>query len=403
MNRKILENKKKTEKVNAVNETITDLPKPKSSAKDTNYSKNASRVEAANAIKLPALAVKNPAEQTAIKQEIPNNSFSTDNSSTNEYYSLDYKYTGFAIMINNYKFTNESFNFPEGVSDKDIASFKTLDNFNFITNSYLNQTKDQIVKLIDYYTSHDYDYTDYACVFVCMSSHGAKDTILSSDCTSMEITEDIIEPFYKVESLKNKPKIFLFDCCRGDLEIKKTAVVDDDGDDDDGNNNNDDEANNVVGKTNANKRKRYKIKLAELSNFFMAYSTSRNFIAGAHSEKGSYFMSAFFEILAKHGRTDDWNDLVIKLGNFMKTNYGQVPVFEGSPLCKFAFVKLENKNKDSMQHVEKQLQKQFQEFQQQHLQKLELQQKQQFQQQTEFQQQMQLMLQQHLKPTELIV
>jgi hypothetical protein len=323
-------------------------------------------------------------ELTTLPPLTANNKPPNENKSTlvvkeNEYYSLDFKFTGLAVMINNYNFTNEANNFPDQISDKDIENFETLKKFNFKTNYYLNQSKKLIDHLIAFYTM--FDYTDYACLFFCMSSHGAQHTIMSSDCIYMDIYEGIIEPFYQVESLKNKPKIFLFDCCRGRETMYKADV-------------------GAFIDINQNKpmRKEKEWKFADFSNFFFAYSTVINFISGMSIRKGSYFMSAFFEVLNNHGNAEDWDELKRKVVKLMNERHKQAPEFVSRSQFKFAFVKLEKKV-DSLQSIEKRLQEQNEQLQQQ----LQLQQKQQLEQQQKFQQEIQLLLQQVLQTKQQIL
>jgi hypothetical protein len=247
------------------------------------------------------------------------------------YYSLDYKYPGLAILIYNFEFARNDLlgNFDKRISEKDIKSFEKLKQFGFqIEPIFLNQTKSEISQLIAKYTS--LDYSDYACVFLCMSSHGAQHTFMSTDYNpepdsdpdpnvnyveAIEIQEEIIEPFYKVTSLTKKPKILLFDCCRGDMSMSKK-----------------------IGNKNKNKKMKDFV-FADLSNFFTVYSTLENFEAKCNLRRGSYLISTFFEVLEKYGKTHDWNELNIKVNNLMKERHLQIPSFKSSPENKLAFVK----------------------------------------------------------------
>jgi hypothetical protein len=243
-----------------------------------------------------------------------------------EYYSLDYQYTGLAVMIHNYEFTNPDYlNFPKVAYENDLKSFMTLEKFNFqIHNVYQNQTEAQISQIIEYYTS-TFDYSNYATVFFCMSSHGKLHTFISSDSIEIDIQTKIIEPFYKVDSLKNKPKIFLLDCCRGNKTINKSY-----------DNNVDNRKNQIIIESED-----IKLKFDNLSDVFKAFATTENFIAGLSSTNGSHLISIFFDVLDKNGKTDEWHDLCIKVGNMMKDKgIGQVPDFRNGCALKYlAFVK----------------------------------------------------------------
>jgi hypothetical protein len=212
-----------------------------------------------------------------------------------EYYSLDYKFTGLAVMIHNYEFTN-----PENkdVYEKDIKSFEILKKFKFqIDNVYINQEKEQISKIIAKYTSSSFDYSDYACILFCLVSYGGKNTMLSTDEHYVDIQENIIEPLCKVDSLKNKPKIFLCDCFWGNT-----------------------------------------IKFETLSDFFFVFAAAKNF-ADYSKKYDSYLISTFFEVLDKHGKTEDWDGLQKEVVRLMEKRQYQVPIYITNAKCKLAFVK----------------------------------------------------------------
>jgi hypothetical protein len=118
----------------------------------------------------------------------------------------------------------------------------------------------------------------------------------------------------------------LFDCCRG----SKSTIKSD--------NNNDDD--NDIDKNKGNDEKEeFSLSEFNLSNFFIGYATIERFVARLDSI-GSYFISTFFEVLEKHGETDDWNELFIKVVQLMRFRHGQVPIEEKKNAeYKLAFVK----------------------------------------------------------------
>ncbi|KAF6216613.1 hypothetical protein GE061_000957 [Apolygus lucorum] len=60
------------------------------------------------------------------------------------------------------------------------------------------------------------DYTNFDCIFITVSTHGLKDYFTTGEETSFRIS-DFIANFCgeNIKSLIGKPKIFLFQCCRG--------------------------------------------------------------------------------------------------------------------------------------------------------------------------------------------
>ena len=58
------------------------------------------------------------------------------------------------------------------------------------------------------------DYSDYDMAVFVIMAHGKKDKIIGSDSKDVDIQNDLICKICKCESLKDKPKIFLFQACR---------------------------------------------------------------------------------------------------------------------------------------------------------------------------------------------
>lgn len=77
---------------------------------------------------------------------------------------------------------------------------------------------------------------------------------------------------------------------------------------------------------------------------FFAYSTVMNYTSELSGRIGSYFISVFFEVLDKHGKTDDWDELVTKVSGVMEDRFNQIPEFVKRTKHKLAFVELDNKD-----------------------------------------------------------
>lgn len=60
----------------------------------------------------------------------------------------------------------------------------------------------------------------YHSLFLVISTHGAKGTIVGTDEVSIDVEEQIIKPLhnYQCSGLRGKPKIFILNCCRGNMD-----------------------------------------------------------------------------------------------------------------------------------------------------------------------------------------
>lgn len=250
-----------------------------------------------------------------------------------EYYNLKFKYNGLGILLINYEFKNHRLeDFPADFYNPslDIQSFKVLENFNYQTMIHKNLTKEQTKHLIHYFTTL-FDFAEYASVFVCVTSHGdKKDIIYSSDEQEIDRNEDIIEPFYCVETLKHKPKLFLFDCCRG----RKSSTTE--------------AARMLIEKGTILLKNSVANNLAQrfdMEHFYFAFATVENFASSIYKvHQRSIFIWMFFEALNASARIE-WDDLRRSIIRKMKANdFNQQTEFSTRSPYKFEFVKLEKSN-----------------------------------------------------------
>lgn len=313
--------------------------------------------EDATSLKLPPISLKNRKEESDKIQEAEN---THDN-----FYSLDFKYTGLGLMINNYKFNRHNYekntinsinnhkNSQDEQAENEIASFETLAaNLNFQTHVNLNQSKLQVKHLIKHYTS-SFDFTDYACLLVCFASQGnGQSSILSSDCFPIQIYADIVEPFCRVESLRNKPKIFLFDCARGrgdELMVggggwSKLGIIA-------SQHHQLNKAKKAMTSFSSNNTNRE----FRVRDFFLGtYSMVSNFgsrrmssLIGAAS-KGACFLTTFFEVVENHGKFDDWDELTRKVTKVMNERYRLIPEFQNRAELKLTFAKFHQQTQQQL-------------------------------------------------------
>jgi hypothetical protein len=140
--------------------------------------------------------------------------------SLNDYYKMDHKGRGYAVIINNYKFDNPDYFTLVGQKNDAKTYEETFRILGFKENEikrFENQTAYEMKEIMKKYSNEDYiDYDCFICVFL---SHGYlsfnKEYIMGTD-EGVKF-EDLIYYFKKSKSLFEKPKIFFMDVCRGNL------------------------------------------------------------------------------------------------------------------------------------------------------------------------------------------
>ena len=134
-------------------------------------------------------------------------------------YKMDHKHRGYLVIIDNFKFEDPKIEVLEG-HEHDVQNYiDTFKKLNFKISLALNQTKSEMIALMEDYASRDY--TDHDCIMIVFLSHGEiisknEQYILGWD---KEVNQkDLINQFFKNKTLFGKPKIIIFDLCRGGKE-----------------------------------------------------------------------------------------------------------------------------------------------------------------------------------------
>jgi caspase 7 len=139
-----------------------------------------------------------------------------------ENYNMNHEKRGKALVINMQTFDAPNpFKLKERVwSVKDVENLQhTLEYLEFDFKLCQNFTKSQIEQEIKEMAS-SVDHSNSDCFLCVVMSHGNEDKIVTSDNKEMSF-EEIMAPIKQCSSLSDKPKLFFFQACRGDNEIKK--------------------------------------------------------------------------------------------------------------------------------------------------------------------------------------
>lgn len=152
-------------------------------------------------------------------------------------------------------------------------------------------------------------YDSFIMIFL---SHGKNDSVfLTKDSAEMSLDE-VRNHFIdgRCPSLKNKPKLFLTNFCRGELEETKKLETDYSDPD----------------------------KEAEAPKDMMTiYASIKNFKAMRDPDRGTVFVQALCEVLAKHAHDMELNDLYSELCTAMRSMEGTTPECQNYNFKKFFF------------------------------------------------------------------
>jgi hypothetical protein len=194
---------------------------------------------------------------------------------TDECYRMDYPRRGEFIIINNMKFQPQTQMGERAGTNEDaknlMVDFKRL---GFEVSTYQNQTATEMLKLM--IEASDRDHSTAACFGVAVLTHGDNSVLYGVD-RILEV-DKFVSPIKSCRSLAGKPKIFIFQACRGtvldsgvelnDAEVDKPDVV-------------------------------QKIPLE--ADFLYAYSTVPGYFAWRNSRNGSWFIQGLHRTLEKYG------------------------------------------------------------------------------------------------------
>jgi caspase 7 len=135
-------------------------------------------------------------------------------------YKMDHEKRGTALVINIRSYENDKLKNREIKSRIDVENLKrTLEYLEFdfqLCDNFKAEEKEQEIQR----QASQIDHSQSDCYLCVVMSHGNdKDMFYSND--NKEISyEDIMAPIKSCETLKNKPKLFFFQACRGNCDMR---------------------------------------------------------------------------------------------------------------------------------------------------------------------------------------
>ncbi|XP_042877676.1 cell death protein 3-like isoform X2 [Penaeus japonicus] len=152
-------------------------------------------------------------------------------------------------------------------------------------------------------------YDSFIMIFL---SHGKDDTVFYTKDQEVMSLDDVRYFFVdgKCPRLKNKPKLFFANFCRGKIEETRKFETDYSGSD----------------------------KTAEApQDMTTIYASIKNFMAVRDSENGTIFVQALCQVLAEHAHELELHELYYELCSAMKKKEGTTPEYQNYSFKKFFF------------------------------------------------------------------
>jgi len=98
-------------------------------------------------------------------------------------------------------------------SEKDVERLSSVfRDLNYKVETKLELESNEVRECIKDYSQKDY--SQISCLIIFIMSHGDKNKVKAADSNNIYI-EEFIDPFKENISLKNKPKLFFIQMCRG--------------------------------------------------------------------------------------------------------------------------------------------------------------------------------------------
>ncbi|KAK3871520.1 hypothetical protein Pcinc_023328 [Petrolisthes cinctipes] len=211
---------------------------------------------------------------------------------------------GHVLVINYANFKKLSYH-REG-SEQDVVNLENLfTQMGYTVVCHVDLTLKETLKSLDEFCSND-NLKKVDAAVVCFLSHGENEnTFYTSDDKTMTVTQ-VQEKFIdsKCPKLKGKPKLFLFNFCRGN-KIEKGYLFDKTSYD-----------AKSMGKGTPLKEKRNKVQ-ENLHDFYIMYATMNNIMALRNKKRGTFFIQYLTQLLAQYAHRKHVQELSTLLYNRM--------------------------------------------------------------------------------------
>ncbi|CAL4100584.1 unnamed protein product [Meganyctiphanes norvegica] len=225
---------------------------------------------------------------------------------------------GLVFMANYKDFANNQHKSRNG-SEMDVKNLTLLfTQMGYkVPKQHINMTRNETVKAIREFTKNPKLKEVDSCIVIIMSHGRDEKSFYTSDNHYLPINE-VVEKFSNSEcpSLKGKPKIFIFQYCRGPLEDigvsnQVRPVV----------HNIQQHGGQTVETDAANFGEAGVIRDATYTDMFIIYSTVEGYVSFRHPQRGSWLIEAICDIFMKNAYGMDLDALMKKVSQMVRKNY----------------------------------------------------------------------------------
>jgi len=194
-----------------------------------------------------------------------------------EYYKMDHKKRGYAVIFGHQYFDDP--NLPQLVgTEVDCEKLEeALHYLGFTVSVKKDLTKIKLLDTVEEYANMDHK--DCDCFVICVMSHGDSETGLLYAKDTTYCHSEIWDWFSaeKCPKLAEKPKLFFFDACRGnksDSGVTRNIQVDSSGP---------------------------SYRIPSFSDFLMSYSSAEGYLSWYDTREGSWFTQTLAKVLTDYG------------------------------------------------------------------------------------------------------
>ena len=226
-----------------------------------------------------------------------------------EFYPLNKNPHGVCFIINNCRFyheTNPTMAHPD-LRGADIDQYNLTQTFRYLRYKVevcQNLTADQMTDALLRMSQRDHSgYDSFVC---CILSHGEHNIIYGADSEPLNI-DDLTGVMKLCRSLRNKPKLFFIQCCRGEAE-EVGFEKDNPGD------------------------STFHSTIPRDADFFLGYATPLGKAAYRSQKHGSWYISELCRVFTQYGYHNSFSSMMRRVnlqvsGAFTKDGYKQCPEF----------------------------------------------------------------------------
>lgn len=230
-----------------------------------------------------------------------------------DFYLLDRQPHGYCLIFNNFNFyhpddESKAHPYRGGARVDQINLFQTFKYLRYHVVEKENLTAMEMQDAIFEFAQKDH--TNFDSFVCCILTHGEANVVHGAD--SQEVNLQAFAATVKLcPSLREKPKIFFVQACRGELESKGLEVQKDSG---------------------GNQAPTVTATVPQDADFFFGYATPSGNAAYRSKRHGSWYISQLCKVLVNNAYTDNLSSMMKKVNNelshaYTKEGYKQCPEY----------------------------------------------------------------------------